>query len=463
MQSLLRASHQLAAVHVARPLYLLSRLARPRHRAAARAAREGLRFRTAARGWTEDRKRAWVLERLRAVVRHAYDRTPYYRALLDGLGWDPRADFGFDDYARLPVLERDPLRERARDMRALPLNLLREDSTGGSSGVPTRIWRGPEELGWGESAADFFMRRIGVRPGTATGLLWGHHLDPVASDALMDRARAWMEHVRWMDCLRMSPALLERHHEALQGWRPACVVAYAGALGALAEHVLASGHTPAYPGRCFVTGAEKLLPHHREWVRQAFGRPVHERYGSRDAGLIGFQVDPERTLDYEVDWANLLVEPETDGGRASLLVTKLHADGMPMLRYRIGDIGRFPDGSRPGHPALVLHEVVGRETDRVWLPGGGWVDGLGFPHLMKDFPVREFQVVQARDLSVAVRVVPRPGFTAQVAEQIRVLVVANVAGVAVSVQAVDEIPRTRAGKWRPVLSEAEAPTARGAR
>lgn len=462
MQSLLRAGHDLAAVHLAQPLYLASRLARPRHRAAARAAREGLRFRAAARGWTADRRRAWVLDQLRAAVRHAYAHTPYYRALLDEMGWDPRADFGFDDYARLPVLERGPVRERAAEMRALPLDGLREDSTGGSGGEPTRVWRGPRELGWGESAGASFIRRIGVPPGTSTGLLWGHHLDPVASDAWMDRARDWVDHVRWLDCLRMSPAVLRAHHAALQRWRPACVVAYAGALGALAEHVLASGDTPRYPGRCFVTGAEKLHPHHREAVAHAFGRPVHERYGSRDAGLIGFQVDPEHTLDFEVDWANLLVEPETEGGRASLLVTKLHADGMPMLRYRVGDIARFPAGSRPGHPCFVLHEVVGREADRLWLPGGGWMDGLGFPHLLKDFPVREFQVAQARDLDVVVRVVPLPGFTAEVAERIRGLVMANLPGVAVSVQAVDEIARTRAGKSRPVTSEADVPARRGA-
>jgi uncharacterized protein (DUF362 family) len=39
------------------------------------------------------------------------------------------------------------------------------------------------------------------------------------------------------------------------------------------------------------------------------------------------------------------------------------------------------------------------------------VDGLAFPHLMKDHPVRAFQIVQAADFSVAVRLVPRAGYT----------------------------------------------------
>ena len=45
-------------------------------------------------------------------------------------------------------------------------------------------------------------------------------------------------------------------------------------------------------------------------IQSVFGRPIHERYGSRDAGLIAFQVDPDRSLELEVDWANVLIEPD---------------------------------------------------------------------------------------------------------------------------------------------------------
>jgi phenylacetate-CoA ligase len=182
---------------------------------------------------------------------------------------------------------------------------------------------------------------------------------------------------------------------------------------------------------------------------------VHERYGSRDIGLIGFQTDPARSLDFEVDWANVLVEPETKDASSPILVTKLHADAMPMLRYRIGDIGRFPNESALGLPALTLHEVVGRDTDRIRLPGGRWMHGLGFPHLMKDYPVRDFQVLQRRDLSVEIRVVARGDFTDESRRGILETVRANVSGVPVDLLLVDDIPRVKANKRRPVISEVD--------
>ncbi|HKG23568.1 MAG TPA: hypothetical protein VKC34_16830, partial [Blastocatellia bacterium] len=374
----------------------LQRLARPSRRPFALAYREGFRFRTSAAGWGEDRKLEWILGRLRYSVRRAYDETAYYRGLFRRVGFDPWADFTFDDYARLPVLERHDVLEAGADLisRAVPTSLMRKDATGGSTGQPTELWLGPEEIGWRDSAGDYFRQALGAPPGVRTGLLWGHHLDPVASDRLRDRYYSFVTNVRWFDCFRLSPEVLERYHRELERWRPACIVAYAGALGAFADYIKDRGYRPNYPSSCLITGGEKLLPHHRQVIESVFDPPVYERYGSRDAGYIGFQMPQARSHDFHIDWANIIVEPETSDPQSSVLVTKLHADGFPLLRYRIGDMARFPGGARPGHPALSIEEVLGRDLDRIWLPGGGWIHGVEMPHLIKDYPVQAFNIVQ---------------------------------------------------------------------
>jgi phenylacetate-coenzyme A ligase PaaK-like adenylate-forming protein len=164
-------------------------------------------------------------------------------------------------------------------------------------------------------------------------------------------------------------------------------------------------------------------------------------------------MDPTHSFDFDIDWPDLLIEPETDGQEASILVTKLHADGMPMIRYRIDDVGRFPDGSRPGHPTFALREVVGRVTDGVWLPDGRWIHGIEFPHLMKDYPVREFMLLQHSDYSVQLMIVPKNGFGETSRRKIESVVKANLPGLDVKIELVEQVPRTKANKWRPVVSE----------
>ena len=451
------------AVGVLQPLYRLYRRLRPITRAQLLARDEGLRFRERAATWSEDRRRAWALERLRFVVRRAWRETPYYREQFARVGFDPRADFDFAEFAGLPTLERGAVRDAGRALvsEAMDPARLRKDATGGSTGAPTEVWKGPEELGWGESASEHYMRRLGLPSGSRTALLWGHHLDPVESGSLRDRARDVLENQRWFDCFRLSPEVLRAYHAELQAWRPAAMVSYAGALATLADAVADLGERPMYPTRALVTGAEKLHPHQRERVERVFGLPVHERYGSRDVGLMGFQTTPASSHDFEVDWPCIFVEPDrTPGpdGTAGILVTKLRADGMPMLRYRVGDVARFPSGARPGEPSFILHEVVGRDLDRLWLPDGRWVHGISVPHLMKDFPVRDFQVAQDADLSVEVRIVPAAGYTTADGDAIARTIADNLGGLPATVRIVAEIPRTKANKWQPVVSAVRPPS-----
>lgn len=451
----LATARDLASVKALVPLYHFQRLARPSCRPAMLAFRQGMRFRSEAARWSDDRKRDWILRRLRYSVRRAYSETDYYRQLFARIGFDPRADFAFDEFARLPVLERKDIREadQALVSSSVRPSQLRHDASGGSTGEPTEVWLGPEERGWRESGARYYFNRIGVPEGSRIGSLWGHHLDPVASDRLRDRLRDSVWNHRWFESYRLSPSKLARYHQELESWRPRCVLAYASALGALAEEVRDRGWRPSYPRQCFVTAGEKLMRHHRDIIESVFARPVHEQYGSRDAALIGFQLDPERTLDYQVDWANVLIEPENDDAVSPILVTKLHADGMPMLRYRVGDIGRFPRRSKPGHPSFILHEVLGREAERIWLQDGRWIHQIEFPQLMKDYAVREFQVVQHADFSVVVRIVPRNAFTDESRRRILRVLGANLPGLNVNVRLVEAIERTASNKWRPVISE----------
>lgn len=450
--------HDLVARRVVPPLHFASRVMRPGFRPAAIHFRDGLRFRAGAVGWSEERRREWILGRLREAVRRAA-AIPFHAERFAAAGFDPRADFSFADYATLPPLEREEVREAGRALVSpdVPAAQIRKDATGGSTGTPTTIWTGPRERGWRESGIEHYMRRIGLPAGSRVGMLWGHHLDPIARSSVRERAQDWIRNLRWYDCLRLSDEVLAGYHRELQAWRPDALVCYASSLAALADAAAAAGDRPAYPKRAFVTGAEKVFAHQRERIEAVYGKPVVERYGARDVGLIAFQsgaprMDDPHRLDFEVDWANAFVEPETEGDTASILVTKLNADAMPMLRYRIGDVARFPAGARPGEPATRLLEVIGRDVDRVWLPDGRWMNGLAFPHLLKDFPIEDFQVVQGADYAVEVRVVASPAWTDAAGERIASIVRANVPGLPVAVRTVDSIPRTKANKWQPVVT-----------
>lgn len=447
--------HDSLSLHVLTPFSRLQRSTRPATRPTQQAFNEGLRFRDETAAWNDEQRLRWTEGRLRSIVRQAYEETIFYRELFDANNIDVYADFTFDEFSRFPVLNREDIHEAAPKLlsSAVPPAQRRKDRTGGSTGVPTEIWLGPEERGWRDSGMEHFFETLGVPEGSRTALLWGHHLDPKASDSLRDRYQAFVSNIRWFDSSRLSPTVLDEYHQELERFKPACIIAYASPLGYLAEHILSRGYKPSYPTRCVITGAEKLWSRHRQLIEEAFGRPVHERYGSRDAGCLGVQLD-SNSPDYTLDWPLAMVEPELPQAESPILVTKLRADAMPMIRYRIGDFGRFPAGSKPGHPTFVLSEVLGREVDRLVMPDGRWVSGLQVPHLMKDFPVREFLCWQRQDYSVEIQIVPQNGFNENNRRQIEETLKANLPGLPITIELKESVVRTKSNKWRPVISEA---------
>lgn len=438
----------------------LRRFARADMRLVYTSYREGLQFRRATLNWNKDQKYVWLLKMLRNRVRCAAESTPYYRELFANIGFDPSDEFSFEDYSKLPILDRDKLNDAGESLLSSKIEVEQRtrDSTGGSAGVPTHIWKGPLEIGWLESGIQFSLERLGVKRSSRVAFLWGHHLDPIVADSFGARFRSYLLNQRYFDCFRLSSEVFEDYHAKFERYAPDCIVAYATALGHFAEYLAEAGIRPKrYPRNCFVTGAEKLLPKHREAIEYVFGphRAVHERYGGRDFGAVAIQIDPRSSLAFEIDWAWALVEPETDDPGSPIIVTKLHADAMPMIRYRVGDIAKWPKGSAPGHPSFRLDEVVGRELDRIWLKNGKWVHGSELPHLLKDFPVREFSLVQEKDYQVQLSVVPRSDFQNEHAAKIKQILSSNLIDLNINVVLVDRVQRTQANKWRPVITKVE--------
>jgi hypothetical protein len=79
---------------------------------------------------------------------------------------------------------------------------------------------------------------------------------------------------------------------------------------------------------------------------------------------------------------------------------------------------------------------------------------------MKEYPIKEFRFTQRPDYSVQLKIVPRDLFQQEACKAIRSTIAANLPGVELSIEIVDEIPRTRANKQRPVVSEVEPAPAR---
>jgi phenylacetate-CoA ligase len=101
-----------------------------------------------------------------------------------------------------------------------------------------------------------------------------------------------------------------------------------------------------------------------------------DAYGLIEVGLLGFECRLQEGLHgFEDSYMYEIVDPKTGeildaGEEGELVVTHLAREGIPLIRYRTGDITSIDDSPCPcGRTHLRLQGVKGRWTDRLEVQG----------------------------------------------------------------------------------------------
>ncbi len=166
--------------------------------------------------WSPERRRDWMLDRLRHVVRRAAADTPYY------------AEFFAASDSTLPRRSTSPISLRSRCWSAArfakrvkrfardPFRPPCSAATQPAARAARRPRSGsvPRNAAGERAASNISCGESGCGEAAGRRLLWVHHLDPLARDGLRERVLDSIENARWYDCVRLSPELLDRYHAA---------------------------------------------------------------------------------------------------------------------------------------------------------------------------------------------------------------------------------------------------------
>ncbi len=201
-------------------------------------------------------------------------------------------------------------------------------------------------------------------------------------------------------------------------------------------------------------------------IGRAFRCPVWNQYGAQELNRLGWDCGEHGPLHQDADSAVLEV---LDGDRVlpmgeegDLVFTGLHNDLMPLVRYRIGDVGRAVPGRCACGRGLPRFEVTeGRRDDVLTFADGRQVGPRVLAPRIEDVEgFTLYRVIQTEPNHVDVIFVPEPSGPDTTADTIE-RVVRGILGPAVSVRAraVENIELSKRGKLRKVVSEVNGPRA----
>lgn len=316
--------------------------------------------------------RDYQLARLRATIDHSRNQSPFYSRRLGGISGDDIRSL--DDMARLPF--------------TTPADILRNDlsflcvsqgeiervvtlRSSGTTDAAKRLHFTAPDL---ELTVDFFHHGMAtlVKPGERVLILMPGELPGSVGDLLVrglgrlgaqgivhgivrdDGAAIAQIIAQEVDCLVGLPVQvlgLVRHRAAAEIPK-----------GRIKSVLLSADYVP----RAIV-----------KEIEQSWGCPVFNHYGMTEMGLGG-AVDCRARCGCHIREADIYIEivdpttgqPMPDGKQGEVVFTTLTRNGMPLIRYRTGDLSRIiPEPCPCGTILRRLAWVSGRLTGQVCLGG----------------------------------------------------------------------------------------------
>lgn len=371
------------------------------------------------------------LERTRRLLVHAYQNCPFYSERFRQAGFEPHRLASLDELAALPLLTKADIQQNKDRLTAAnvdPKDLI-ANQTGGSTGSPLRFYVDRMRTFSRKATTIRHDRWSGRDIGTKVAALWGGEINRrlTFKQKLLN---ATLTRILPLNTINISNEMMSAFVEKLLEYKPQTYLAYANSMYLFARFIKENGIENYHRPHSITTSAELLTKEQRELIEQVFQCPVFNRYGCREVSLIasecpvhdGMHIAAESIL-VEVVKGDQVAEK---GQMGEIVVTDLLNFGMPLIRYKIGDMGILLDKQCSCGRGLPLMEITGgRTTDFLVTPDGRVVSGASLTiYFVATVPgIAQAQLVQERNNFISIRVVKGKDFsktsTDMIAERIR--------------------------------------------
>lgn len=345
-------------------------------------------------------------DNLKNLLTHAKSNCKLYKN-IDLIGENP-----FKWLANFPILTKEIVRTQESDLLTQNPDKLVKFCSSGSSGVQTCVHESKIELVSNRSILIHLWEWSGYQIGNQivqTGITPNRGLFKSVKDIFLRTI--------YVNAFAHSEPQILKVLNKIKG-KNFTIAGYASSINVMAEVALKNEINITL--KAVISLGDKLFSHYKANIKKAFNCEVFDTYGSAEGFLIAAQKDLEY---YYLMSPHVYIEivddeynPVPDGTMGNILVTRLDGYAMPMIRYRLGDLGiMLPKENYPKKQAFnypLLQQIVGRETDVVKTQNGKTLVVHSFTGIFEHIPgIKQFKVIQKNLHGIDIEIIKGENFT----------------------------------------------------
>lgn len=415
------------------------------------------------RKWDRQKMQDWQLKKIAELWDYASIHVPYYKRIADALNIHKISSW--DDFYKLPVLTKDIVRNNFDDLCAdnLPSSRFVKNSTSGSTGSNFYFYSDYNQHHIYDALLIRKFAMMGLRFSSCKKMIiWGSSFDvKKINKRKFSKLKLWLTNTYVFSEYDLSENNMEHLCEWIIKNNPDSIQSYPSILERIAVYANANGIYLNVP--VIHTGGEKTYDYQRKLIEDTFKCHLYDFYGGRDMPFIGMSCKESDKI--HVFQENLIFEVlDDDGnlvnnGEGNIILTNLHNQVMPFIRYSIGDrakVSENPGLCKCGATLQQIDEIVGRKFEILSFRGGYSVGGTFWTLLLRSVKgILDFQVIQESEDSVTIKFIQEKGYllTDEGKENI-INQIHKYCGPEVTVKflQIEELPRTSSGKRQFVIS-----------
>lgn len=407
----------------------------------------------------------WQL--VRRTVNKSAREVPYYQESFRRIGWDfKNTEFSYEDFLNIPKVEKEDVRDHlSKFLNPNYKGRVKKGSTSGSTGESLTLYYSIEHGSYSEAARWRAKAWWGIKPGSPHIVIWGRPYTGY-KNRLSQQVKSYFMNYLLFSAFDIRKDSIKKVWKKIYRFKPHIIYGYPSAIFPLAEY-LGENNIPAddLGIKVVMITAESCPLEQRSTIEKAFGCKTANEYGCSETGGFVYEcpqgswhISTELTF---IEFLDKKGNPILPGETGEIYLTDLRNDRMPLIRYRVGDMGGPVSGVCPCGRSLQLMNVsLAKESDFIRLADGKILSSEIFDYInlavMKAHPhsILKFRVTQKTENLFEIEVVPGRG-PMEKAEQLFAQLLKKQLGknIQIHFRRVPSIEREPSGKLRYFISE----------
>src|SRR5690554_4275417 len=410
----------------------------------------------ASREWGAEQREAYQAEQLHELIRYCRLSIPYYQKLFAEYGLGEQDFTQVSDLAKLPILDKQTIRERGDEFRAPHGKPFMIQHTSGSTGTPLALHVNERTYKLAMALLvdheEYHGVPFGARRATFAGRMIQKPENLTPPYARFNRA----ENQRLYSSYHLNDQTFEHYRRDLNRFQPLEIIGYPSAISDIANHYEQAGCKPAFEPTAIITNSETLLEWQRDTIERVFKCPIFDYYGTAEYLTYSAQDSIERYRSSPIIGISEVLDNSPSQNFGRIIATSLTNYCMPLIRYDLRDTAepdyRTCNDNPAGNVKYYLKRISGRIDDYITTPDGRLLGRLD--HIFKGTTgIREGQIIQDSSDHCLIRVsldLKADQFNEKkLISNFRERVGDNIN---ITVEVLSEIPRGSNGKFRSVIS-----------